>query len=72
MNEPIQDTNVINLIIGLLFCLSILSWTVWRDWKTKKNSEEKTLYDKSLSWRVYIVGGTGFLLLLYEMLKRIF
>lgn len=72
----IQDENIFIVILGMFFCIALISWIRIGDIKETKKLNEKGLemdsYTKSKSWRVYIIGGIGVLACLFEILKRIY
>ena len=77
MNKPkyIQDDSFLMVFAIALFCIAIVWWIYWSDKKRKEKLEKKNetvdIYTKSLSWRVYIIVGTGLLIMIWEMIKRI-
>ena len=72
MNVPIQKDSFILILIGLIICVIVLLWTYRSDVKNREKNWDQNIYEKSLSWRVYIIGGVGFFLFLMELLKRLF
>lgn len=72
----IQDENILIIILGFFFCVTTICWIRLGDIKEEKELNEKNLnmdfYTKSKSWRVYMVGGTGALIFLFEILKRLY
>lgn len=72
----IQDENILVVFGGLIFCIAIMWWIRIGDIKESKKLSENGLeidsYTKSKSWRVYIIGGIGALIFLYEILKRFY
>lgn len=72
----IQEENILIIILGFFFCVAIICWIRLGDIKEEKKLNEKKLtmdlYTKSKSWRVYMVGGTGALILFFEILKRLY
>ncbi len=72
----IQDENIFIIILGLIFCIALIWWIRIGDIKEteKLNKEglEMDSYTKSKSWRVYIISGTGALIFLFEILKRLY
>ena len=71
----IQNENIFIIILGLIFCIALIWWIRIEDIKEteKLNKEglEMDSYTKSKSWRVYIISGTGALIFLFEILKRL-
>ena len=72
----IQDENVLVLISGLIFCCFSIWWIRSGDLKEMKKLEKENLEmdsgTKMRSWRVYIISGIGFVIFLFEILKRIY
>lgn len=76
MSQPkyIQDENVFLIIALGLICVAIIWWTYSsdkkRDLQLEKKNETVDSYTKSFSWRLYIIIGTGLLIMIWELVKR--
>lgn len=72
----IQDENIFIIFLGLIFCIAIIFWIRIGDIRGAKKLNQEGLemnsYTKSRSWRVYIISGTGALIFLIEILKRLY
>lgn len=71
----IQDENVLLIIACSLLLIAMIWWTYLsdkkRDTELKRKNESLSSYTKSFSWRLYIIAGTGLLIMLFELVKRI-
>ncbi len=73
----IQDENIF-LLIGIeLFLLALLYW-FYRNYRKVKerdydNSSEdySYLYNRSFSWRLYLITGVVFIIITCELIKRL-
>lgn len=71
----IQDENIF-VLIGVVISSALLIWWVRSgDIKESKRLEKENLEMDSItkmrSWRVYIVAGTGIIIIMFEILKRL-
>jgi hypothetical protein len=71
----IQHENVLLIITCSLLLIAMIWWTYSsdkkRDIELKKKNESISRYTKSFSWRLYIIAGTGLMIMLFELVKRI-
>jgi hypothetical protein len=72
----IQDENIFVLIGVVIFCALLIWWIRSGDIKESKELEKENLEMNSItkmrSWRVYIIAGIGIVVLLIEIIKRLF
>ncbi|WP_125721631.1 hypothetical protein [Flavobacterium ustbae] len=72
----IQDENIFVVIGGIVFCVFLIWWIRIGDIKESKKLEEEGLeldsMTKMRSWRVYLIAGIGIIVMLFEILKRLY
>lgn len=72
----IQDESIFAVISGMLFSGFIIWWIKSGELKKTKKLEKQGLGIETVStmrsWRVYLIAGIGFILLLIELCRRLF
>ncbi|OOV20549.1 hypothetical protein [Flavobacterium sp. LM4] len=72
----IQNENIFVIIGGIIFCAFLICWIRKADVKEFKKLEEQGLEMNSItkmrSWRVYIIAGIGIIIMMFEVLKRLY
>ncbi|CAD0005797.1 MULTISPECIES: hypothetical protein [Flavobacterium] len=72
----IQNENIFVIIGGIIFCIFLICWIRKADIKESKKLEQEDLEMNSItkmrSWRVYIIAGIGIIIMMFEVLKRLY
>ena len=77
MSQPkyIQDESLLMIIAMTLFCVALILWNYWSEKKEKEKLERENKsqeFNRGFSsWRVYLIAGTGLLIMIWELSKRI-